>query len=58
MTPDTRLQIVHALRLALADQALHAVTRDECRKALELVLDARPAAEELLAIPSSILRKE
>jgi hypothetical protein len=58
VTPGTRLQIVHALRLALADQALHQTTRAECRAALELVLEERPAAEDLLAIPSSILRKE
>jgi hypothetical protein len=56
MTPETRLQIVHALRLALADQALHQTTRAECRAALELVLDERPAVDDMLAIPSSVLK--
>jgi hypothetical protein len=57
MTPETRLRIVHALRLVLADQALHQTTRAECRAALELVLEP-PTVEELLAIPSSIVRKD
>jgi hypothetical protein len=56
MTPETRLRIVHALRLALADQALHQTTRAECRAALELVLDERPAVDDMLAIPSSVLK--
>jgi hypothetical protein len=56
MTPETRLRIVHALRLALADQALHQTTRAECRAALELVLDERPAVDDMLSIPSSVLK--